>query len=29
MVEKYPGNSFAEDVDRHLLNHPPNPPNTP
>jgi hypothetical protein len=29
MIEKYPGNSFAEDVDRHLLNHPPNPTNTP
>jgi hypothetical protein len=29
MVEKYPGNSFAADVDRHLLNHPPNPPKPP
>jgi hypothetical protein len=27
-VEKYPANSFAEDVDRHLLNHPPNPTDT-
>ena len=26
MVKKYPGNDFAADVDRHLLNHPPNPP---
>ena len=25
MVKKYPGNNFAADVDRHLLNHPPNP----
>jgi hypothetical protein len=25
MVKKYPGNDFAADVDRHLLNHPPNP----
>jgi hypothetical protein len=25
MVEKYPGNSFAEDVDHHLIHHPPNP----
>src|SRR5664279_1320062 len=25
MVEKYPGNSFAEDVEHHLLNPPPNP----
>jgi hypothetical protein len=25
MVKKYPGNYFAADVDRHLLNHPPNP----
>jgi TolA-binding protein len=29
MVKKYPGNSFAADVDRHLLNHPPNPPLNP
>jgi hypothetical protein len=29
MVKKYPGNDFAADVDRHLLNHPPNPPNIP
>jgi type IV secretory pathway VirB10-like protein len=29
MVKKYPGNDFAADVDRHLLNHPPNPPNSP
>jgi hypothetical protein len=26
MVKKYPDNHFAADVDRHLLNHPPNPP---
>jgi hypothetical protein len=26
MVKKYPGNDFAGDVERHLLNHPPNPP---
>ena len=26
MVKKYPGNDFAADVERHLLNHPPNPP---
>jgi hypothetical protein len=25
MVKKFPGNDFAADVDRHLLNHPPNP----
>jgi hypothetical protein len=25
MVEKYPGNYFAADVDRHLIHHPPNP----
>jgi hypothetical protein len=25
MVKKYPGNDFAADVDRHLINHPPNP----
>jgi hypothetical protein len=29
MVKKYPGNDFAADVDRHLLNHPPNPPPVP
>jgi hypothetical protein len=29
MVKKYPGNDFAADVERHLLNHPPNPPNIP
>jgi hypothetical protein len=29
MVKKYPGNDFAADVDRHLINHPPNPPNMP
>ena len=29
MVKKYPGNHFAADVDRHLLNHPPNPPSPP
>jgi hypothetical protein len=29
MVKKYPGNDFASDVERHLINHPPNPPNTP
>jgi hypothetical protein len=26
MVERYPGSSFTDDVDRHLLHHPPNPP---
>jgi len=25
MVKKYPDSSFSADVDRHLLNHPPNP----
>lgn len=25
MIAKYPGNYFAADVNRHLLNHPPNP----
>ena len=29
MVAKYPGNSFAADVDHHLLNHPPNPTDVP
>jgi hypothetical protein len=29
MVKKYPGDHFAVDVERHLLNHPPNPPGTP
>jgi hypothetical protein len=29
MVKKYPGNDFAADVDRHLINHPPNPPPSP
>ncbi|HVV53425.1 MAG TPA: tetratricopeptide repeat protein, partial [Polyangia bacterium] len=29
MVTKYPGNSFAADVDHHLLNHPPNPADVP
>jgi hypothetical protein len=29
MVAKYPGNYFAEDVNRHLLNHPPNPTDSP
>jgi hypothetical protein len=29
MVKKYPGNDFAADVERHLLNHPPNPPGIP
>lgn len=26
MLRKYPGSYFANDVDHHLLNHPPNPP---
>jgi hypothetical protein len=26
MVERYPGSSFTDDVDRHLLHNPPNPP---
>lgn len=25
MVKKYPGDQFAADVERHLINHPPNP----
>jgi TolA-binding protein len=25
MVKKYPDNYFSADVERHLLNHPPNP----
>jgi tetratricopeptide (TPR) repeat protein len=29
MLEKYPGNVFSDDVEHHLLNHPPNPPGTP
>jgi TolA-binding protein len=29
MVERFPGNAFADDVEHHLLNHPPNPPQVP
>jgi hypothetical protein len=29
MVAKYPGDSFAGDVEHHLLNHPPNPADIP
>ncbi len=29
MLHKFPGNAFADDVERHLLNHPPNPPSVP
>jgi hypothetical protein len=29
MIAKYPGDSFAADVDHHLLNHPPNPADVP
>jgi hypothetical protein len=29
MLQKFPGNAFADDVERHLLNHPPNPPSLP
>jgi hypothetical protein len=29
MLWKYPDDSFALDVEHHLLNHPPNPPGTP
>jgi hypothetical protein len=27
MIERYPGNPFSDDVEHHLLNHPPNPEN--
>ena len=26
MVQRFPGNAFADDLEHHLLNHPPNPP---
>jgi hypothetical protein len=29
MVERFPGNPFTDDVERHVLNHPPNPVNVP
>jgi hypothetical protein len=29
MVQRFPGNAFSEDVEHHLLNHPPNPPSVP
>ena len=29
MLFKYPDNYFTNDVEHHLLNHPPNPPGTP
>jgi len=29
MLQKFPGNAFADDVEHHLLNHPPNPPHVP
>lgn len=29
MVERYPNSPFSDDVDRHLIHHPPNPPGTP
>jgi hypothetical protein len=29
MLERYPDNPLSEDVDHHVLNHPPNPPGTP
>jgi hypothetical protein len=29
MLWKYPNNYFTNDVEHHLLNHPPNPPGTP
>jgi hypothetical protein len=29
MLYRYPGNSFAADVEHHLLNHPPNPQDLP
>jgi hypothetical protein len=29
MLERYPGNPFSDDVEHHLLNHPPNPRNVP
>jgi TolA-binding protein len=25
MLRRFPGNAFADDLERHLLNHPPNP----
>jgi hypothetical protein len=29
MLRRFPGSAFTEDVEHHLLNHPPNPPSAP
>jgi hypothetical protein len=29
MLRRFPGSAFSEDVEHHLLNHPPNPPSAP